>query len=178
MVKYLYQKCADRKWLQEFGADAGIAPEESALGVAILKSDRETYAAEPSTIDAQFLEALQIVNAKVGLTMSSEITESLFPQISPFQEHLLLSPRLRIPILQSLEAITTKTVELDTRAYACLLREERIVMLWSDTVEGIIAHGADVEDKLMGNVQSVATSLSEKHRNRDFTRLVLTILHQ
>jgi hypothetical protein len=154
MVKYLYQKCADRKWLQEFGADAGIAPEESALGVAILKPDRETYATEPSTIDAQFLEALQIVNAKVGLTMSSEITESLFPQISPFQENLMLSPRLQIPIVQSLEAITTKAVELDTKAYACLLREERIVMLWSDTVEGIIAHGADVEDKLMGNASS------------------------
>jgi hypothetical protein len=68
-------------------------------------------------------------------------------------EHLLLSPRLQILIVQSLEAITTKTVELDTKAYACLLREERIVMLWSETVEGIIVHGADVEDKLMGNVR-------------------------
>jgi hypothetical protein len=86
--------------------------------------------------------------------MSSEITESLFPQISPFQENLMLSPRLQIPIVQSLEAITKKAVELDTKAYACLLREERIVMLWSDTVEGIIAHGADVEDKLMGNASS------------------------
>jgi len=81
-VKYLYQRCVDRKWLQEFGDDNGNAPEQSALGVAIRRPDG-VYATEPATVDADFLQASRIVGAKVGLTMSSEITESLFGQGSP-----------------------------------------------------------------------------------------------
>lgn len=155
MVKYLHQRCVEKKWLEEFGDDNGAIPDESALGVAIRSPDATHYAMEPSTVDADFLEALRLMDAKVGLTMSSEITENLFAQVSPFQEDLQLGPRTRIPVVQSLEQIITSQVEIDHNAYACLLREERIVMLWNDTVEGILAHGADVEDKLMGHVGSL-----------------------
>ncbi|KAH8676512.1 glycosyl transferase family group 2-domain-containing protein [Tricladium varicosporioides] len=92
------------------------------------------------------------MNAKVGLTMSSDITESLFAQVSPFQEDLHLGPRAKIPVIQSLDALCQGEFEIDPRAYACLLREERVVLLWNETVEGILAHGADVEDKLMAHV--------------------------
>jgi hypothetical protein len=153
MVKYLHQRCVEKKWLEEFGDETGAIPDESALGVAIRSPDGTHYSMEPSTVDADFLEALRLLDATVGLTMSSEITESLFAQVSPFQEDLQLGPRLRIPVVQSLEQIITSNVEIDHNAFACLLREERIVMLWNDTVEGILAHGAIVEDKLMGHVR-------------------------
>ena len=86
--------------------------------------------------------------------MSSEITENLFAQVSPFQADLHLGPRVKVPVIQSLDAFIDGTEEIDRKAYACLLREERIVMLWSDSVEGILAHAADVEDKLMAHVSS------------------------
>jgi hypothetical protein len=152
MVRYLHQRCVERTWLEEFGDETGNIPKESALGVAIRSPDGTDYAMAPPTVDTEFLEALRLIDAKVGLTMSSEITENLFAQISPFQEDLQLGPRLRIPVVQSLEQIIASNVEINHNAYACLLREERIVMLWNDTVEGILAHGADVEDKLMAHV--------------------------
>lgn len=142
----------ERKWLQEFGGDNGVLPEESALGVAIRSTEDEHYAREPSTVDGDFIEALGTLDAKVGLTMSSEITENLFAQVTPFQTDLQLGPRTRIPVVQFLEQILSGSVEVEHNAYACLLREERIVMLWNDTVEGILAHGAVVEDKLMGHM--------------------------
>ncbi|KAL2065738.1 hypothetical protein VTL71DRAFT_3408 [Oculimacula yallundae] len=151
-VRYLYQRCVDRKWLQEFGDDSGTAPEQSALGVAMRKPDGMNYATEPATVDAQFLDALRLVEARIGVTMSSEITESLFAQVSPFQAELHLGPRVKVPVIQSLDAFLDGREEVDPKSFACLLREERIVMLWSDTVEGILAHAADVEDKLMAHV--------------------------
>ena len=84
--------------------------------------------------------------------MSSEITESLFAQITPFQTDLQIGPRIRIPVVQSLDSIIQGYVELNEKAFVCLLRDERIAMLWSDSVEGIISHAADVEDKLMDHV--------------------------
>ncbi|KAK0111250.1 hypothetical protein ONS95_001622 [Cadophora gregata] len=151
-VKYLHRRCSDRKWLQEFGDDNGNAPEQTALGVAIRKPDGVNYATEPATVDAQFLEALRLVGARVGVTMSSEITENLFAQVSPFQADLHLGPRVKVPVIQSLDAFLDGREEIEPKSYACLLREERIVMLWSDTVEGILSHAADVEDKLMAHV--------------------------
>lgn len=152
MVRYLHQRCREKKWLEEFGDSNGELSEESALGVAIRSPDQTHYAMEPPTVDADFIEALGLLDAKVGLTMSCEISENVFAQITPFQTELQLGPRTRIPIVRSLEEILSGNVEIDSHAYACLLREERIVMLWNDTVEGILAHGADVEDKLMGHV--------------------------
>jgi hypothetical protein len=113
-----------------------------------------SYATEPATVDAQFLQAMSKVNARVGLTMSSEITESLFAQIAPFQTDLQLGPRIKIPVIQSLDSVVEGHVELPEKAYVCLLRDERIAMLWSDSVEGIISHAADVEDKLMAHVSN------------------------
>ena len=69
-----------------------------------------------------------IVNARVGLTMSSEITESLFAQITPFQTDLQLGPRIKIPIIQSLDAVIEGHVDVPEKAYVCLFRDERIAM--------------------------------------------------
>ncbi|KAE9371529.1 hypothetical protein N431DRAFT_545756 [Stipitochalara longipes BDJ] len=150
-ARYLHQRCTDRKWLQDLDEN-GNPPEQSALGVAIRRPDGITYATEPATVDAQFLQALGMVSARVGLTMSSEITESLFAQITPFQTDLQLGPRIKVPIIQSLDSVVGGHVDLPEKAFACLLRDERIAMLWSDSVEGIISHAADVEDKLMDHV--------------------------
>lgn len=35
----------------------------------------------------------------------------------------------------------------------CILREERVVLVWNDSVEGILTHGQDVEGLLVGIVQ-------------------------
>lgn len=136
MVRFLHNRCMEKKWLEEFGDDNGILPEESALGVAIQSPDGSHYAMEPATVDGDFITALGMLDAKVGLTMSSEVTENLFAQVTPFQIDLQLGPRHRIPVVNSLEQILSGTVEIEHSAYGCLLREERIVMLWNDTVEG------------------------------------------
>jgi len=69
-----------------------------------------------------------MVSARVGLTMSSEITESLFAQITPFQTDLQLGPRIKIPIIQSLDSVFEGHVDLPEKSYVCLLRDERIAM--------------------------------------------------
>jgi hypothetical protein len=127
----------------------GNHPEQSTLSVAIQKPDGVNYATEPAAVDAQSPKDLSMFNASVGLTMSSEITKSLVAQVSTFQADLQLGPRIRIPITQPLASRLDGHVELEEKSYVCVLRDERIAMLWSDSVEGIISNAADVEDKLI-----------------------------
>lgn len=87
--------------------------------------------------------------------MSSEITAVLIDQLSPFQTEVQLHQRgLRIPIVRSLAELASGTTAVTKRSYMCILREERVVLLWNDSVEGILTHGGEVEGILIGVVSN------------------------
>jgi len=150
MTKYLYDRCQGKKWLQSFANDDNI-PEVSGLGVAIRRPD-STYSVYPPAIDPSFISVLESLRLKVGLTMSSAFTEALLVHITPFQNEVLLSGRVKIPVVQSFESLLSGSERVQPESYACLVREERILMLWATSAEGILTHSADVEDRLMGLV--------------------------
>lgn len=59
---------------------------------------------------------------------------------------------IRFPIIDSLDdLISAKEITWDS-SYACLVRKEKLVLCWTDSVESILLHGADVERKLLGSV--------------------------
>lgn len=85
--------------------------------------------------------------------MSSEITKALLDQISPFQTELHVQPRgLKLQIVHSLAALASGETAVTKKSYMCILREEKVVLLWNESVEGILAHGTDVEGFLVGIV--------------------------
>lgn len=97
--------------------------------------------------------AVERLNAAVAFTMSSEITHALLQQVTPFQTELSLDPRgFVLPIVNSVKDIATGKSPIGHDAYLCLCKQERVVLVWGDTVPGILAHGTDVETRLLGLV--------------------------
>jgi hypothetical protein len=153
MVKFLHRRCSQAKWLEppedEYGViDGGAAN----LGVLLRRSDG-IYTAEPLFLNHDLVGAVERLGVAVAFTMSSEITHALLQQITPFQTELSLDPRgFVLPIVNSVRDIVTEKSLITRDAYVCLCRQEQMVLVWGDTVPGILAHGTDVETKLLGLV--------------------------
>lgn len=153
MVKFLYRKCTQAKWLEpaedEFGVIDGGA---SNLGVMLRRSDG-LYTAEPMFLNQDLVSAVEKLGVAVAFTMCSEITNALLQQITPFQTEFSLDPRgFVLPIVNSVKDIVTGKSVVTKEAYVCLCRQERFVLVWGDTVPGILAHGSDIETRLLGLV--------------------------
>jgi hypothetical protein len=66
---------------------------------------------------------------------------------------LALDPRgVVLPIVNSVKDIATGKAPVSREAYVCLCRQESTVLVWGDTVPGILAHGTDIETRLLGLV--------------------------
>ncbi|KAF2110146.1 glycosyl transferase family group 2-domain-containing protein [Lophiotrema nucula] len=153
MVKFLYRRCSQAKWLEppedEYGViDGGVAN----LGVMLRRADG-LYTAEPLFLNPDLVAAVDRLGVAVAFTMSSEISQALLQQIAPFQNELALDPRgFSLPIVNSVRDIATASSAVTRDSYVCLCRQERMVLVWGDTVPGILAHGTDIETRLLGLV--------------------------
>lgn len=122
------------------------------LGVAVQRPDDE-YTFEPASLENLMMNTIRSVGLPVAFSMSSDITSTVFAQISPYQTELVIQPRgTRIPIVGSLQDIAERSFEI-RQSMTCLVKEENLVLLWSHTAENAFPHGRDVEQMLMETVR-------------------------
>lgn len=155
MVKYVYRKCYDSKWLElaedEYGQNEGGT---SNLGVLLRRPDG-VYTADPMFLNPDLVKAVEKLAVPVAFTMSSDIVQTLLSTVTPFQTEISLDPRgFVLPIVNSVKDIAFSRSSITKEAYVCLCRNERYVLVWSDSVQGVLAHGADVETRLLGLVRT------------------------
>ena len=155
MVKFLYRRCFQSKWFEPAEEDIGIADAGPPhLGVFLKRPDG-IYTAEPMFINQDLVRAVERLGVTVAFTMSSEITHALLNQVTPFQTELSLDPRgFILPIVNSVKDLGSRMSPVTKEAYICLCRNEKMVLVWGDSVEGILAHGTDVETRLLGLVRT------------------------
>ncbi|KAF2815203.1 uncharacterized protein BDZ99DRAFT_485622 [Mytilinidion resinicola] len=153
MVRFLHRRCQQSKWLEPAQDEFGVIENESSnLGVLLRRPDG-LYTAEPMFLNQDIAVAVEKLGVTVAFTMSSEITQALLQQVTPFQTELSLDPRgFVLPIVNSIKDIATGKAVITREAYVVLCRQERIVLVWGDTVPGILAHGTDIETRLLGLV--------------------------
>lgn len=160
MAKFLYRRCSQAKWLEppedEYGViDGGAAN----LGVLLRRTDG-LYTAEPLFLNPDLARAVERLGVPVAFTMSSEIVYALLQQVGPLQTELSLDPRgFVLPIVQSVKEIATEHSSVSRESYVCLCKQERLVLVWGDTVPSILAHGTDIETKLLGLVWGAQINL-------------------
>jgi hypothetical protein len=143
----LHKLCEDSKWLEE-----SECKNPAVLGVGIRRPNNE-YVFEPTSMSQDMMTAISGIGLPVAFTMSSDITSAVFAQVSQYQTEIVIQPRgTRIPVVSSLQEIPQRISEIK-QVYACLVREERIVLLWSNTLEGASPLGSDVEQMLMETVR-------------------------
>jgi len=148
MAKYLHKRCTQAQWFM----DRTYSMDGSAhLGV-VVRHGVEPVAASPQNLAVPVINAIEKLGAAVGITMSSDITEALFELISPFQTEVRLSPTITVPVVDTVEDIGSGRASVRPGASICVCRRESYVLLWSQSVQNIIAHASDVEARLLALV--------------------------
>jgi hypothetical protein len=147
MVQYMHKQCENSGWLNRHHS-----PDPSAIGVMI-KLGKDELARHPPTLNPTVIAAFESIDAPIAFTMSSDITASLFRQMSPYQTDIVIQPHgILIPIVQSMQQVADLANDNQMRGNACIVRNERMVLVWTDSVENLLPHGAELEKLLIETV--------------------------
>jgi hypothetical protein len=154
MVQYMHKQCESAGWL-----DRHDSPDPSAIGV-MMKVGNEELARQPPTLNSMVIAAFESIDASIAFTMSSNITASLFRQMSPYQTEIVLRPQgVKIPIVESLEQAVTLATANKIKGNACIIRNEKIVLVWTNSVDNLLPHGAEIEKLLVETVSYLQSLL-------------------
>jgi len=147
MVRYIHKQCESSGWLNRHEC-----PDPSIIGV-IIKLAHDQRSIYPPTLHPMTIEAINSIDAAIAFTMASEITATLFRQMSPYQSEILVQPQgIRIPIVESFEDVIHLGSNNQIRGYSCIVRREKVILVWSSSVENILPHGAELEKLLLETV--------------------------
>ena len=161
MVKYLHKKCTQAKWLEPAVDEYGEIESSTAnLGVVLRRADK-VYTTEPMSINSQVVMAAERLGAAVAFTMSSDIVHGLIQTLGPFQRDVQVDRGITLPIVNSIQELVEDS-SIPREAYMCLCKEERFVLLWGDNVQGILAHGADIETRFLSLVSKLLRVLDSE----------------
>ncbi|KAL5351998.1 hypothetical protein ACLOAV_003862 [Pseudogymnoascus australis] len=145
IAKYISERAILLRWFE--------APDEKSFAhgsptcVAVKVADTE-HVFEPADVNPALANAIRRLDECVVLAMSSQITASVIVLLTPQQKSLAVDETgARLPIIASLEDVGSALVHA-TRA--CIVRKERIVLIWSDDPGAIMTVGNAVEKQLLG----------------------------
>jgi hypothetical protein len=139
----LHEYCQAAKWLEP-----SQCSDPTVLGVAV-RSPEQTYALEPPSIAPKMVQAVHIIDVPVSFTMASDITSSVFAQISPYQSDIAFQTRgVKIAVVSSLAEVPIRKFQI-SQNLVCLVRDENLILLWAYSVETAIQHGSNIEQMLM-----------------------------
>ncbi|OCK77120.1 hypothetical protein K432DRAFT_418823 [Lepidopterella palustris CBS 459.81] len=164
MAKFIHRRVLDKGWLKldESMKEASC----DYLGVVMQVEDGESvkYISEPENISSDLRIACERLSLPVAFTMSSEICAPIFNRLSEEDTEITLTPyNTIVPVVKSLSDLAKNDTGVKRRDFMCLIRQEKIALVWSHTVENIMAQGADVESKLMGTLWGSAIQ-EQDHR--------------
>lgn len=124
MVKFLYNRVVTSGWVRP---TAGDSMGQDHAGV-LMRKTRGVYASAPATIQPALVTAVKKLNVQVAFTMQTESTEIILDTLEDFQTDLLMKDGSQLQVIDSLSAISTTNVK--RFQYCCLLRHERMVLVW------------------------------------------------
>lgn len=167
MVSYLHGRISSQMWFdvnKEFlyapGAPRSDTPTSTydrfSMQGVLLRTTRGVYVTQPSNICPNLVAAVQRLNVEVAFTMSTELTNLIFSTLAPGQtEFILPHDSTQYQILESFEEMAkASSNKLKRFQYTCFVKKERVVLLWHDEVESILAHGDRLERQLLTVVSS------------------------
>jgi hypothetical protein len=148
MVNYLYARISNNKWIPPLGSG------HSNLNLGILlKKSRGNYVSFPETISPVLLAAVQKLNVEVAFTMRTDMMNGLFQSWDDDydQQELRLKDGSQLQFVDSLSTVASTSIK--KFQYACLVRDERMVLVWHDDLQQIIPHATRLEEKLLSLVR-------------------------
>jgi hypothetical protein len=145
MISYLYTRVLNSNWIPQLGS----GHPDVALGV-LLKKSRGNYVCYPPIMAPSLLAAVQKLNVEVAFTMRTDMINGLFESWDDGQTELRLKDGSQLQFVESLATVASMSIK--KFQYACLVREEQIVLIWHDDLQQIIPHATRLEEKLLSLV--------------------------
>lgn len=152
MVTYLANRISSMGWAP-LPAVASQDPSQC-FGV-LLKKSRGLYSCTPSNVHQHLVGAVQRLNVTVAFTMRPEMLEGILASLPLDQTDLRLNDGSQVQILNSLNSVSGSTVR--KYQYACLLRQEKLILVWHDGLQQIVPQALRLEEKLLGLVRVLDT---------------------
>lgn len=153
MAKYLARRATLLGWFDEPEGQS-LSQSWSSTCVAVKTTPEDGaaggYAFYPQDVNPSLVNAISRLNDAAALSMSSEITASVIDSITPQQKCLIVeSTGARIPIVSCLDDVESSLAHLSR---ACVVTQERIVLVWANDAGAILNVVHDVEKQLQGLV--------------------------
>ncbi|KAK6329930.1 hypothetical protein TWF718_003357 [Orbilia javanica] len=160
LSQYLFQRF-QRKGLIP---NSNLLETYSSCGL-LVRRGAGSYISQPMSISPSLLNAVANLDVYVAFTMRSYITEPIFKALPPGLTELELKRGGdRYQVVDSLEEIAQASPKDISRfQYMCFVREERVVLLWHDSIKEIVDHAAKVEEVFLSQILNinVASPMSE-----------------
>jgi hypothetical protein len=158
MINYLYSRLRANMWFEapvtephrrSMYAGSLSSGEEEWKGV-LLRCGRGSYVARPHNVPPQYLTAIQQLNVEVAFTMATDTTNALFETLEDDKDSLVFPSGARYQIVDSIEDICTGyNGRVKKFQYTCIVRKERIVLVWHDDISMIMAHAEKIEQNFV-----------------------------
>jgi hypothetical protein len=176
-AKDLYKQVLANQWLDSpRDEDGNPMSEFTATGGVVMQREDGSYVTYPHTLNDEIVKAILKLDVPIAFSMSFEVTATLLSQIPPEQTQLG-DPRTGIvlPIIESVEQIASGEAQVTRDQFICLCKHEQFVLVWGDTVENIVAQGADIETWLVSLVSSPTVPPSCKSNTVSVRCIVVSI---
>ncbi|KAK3351747.1 glycosyl transferase family group 2-domain-containing protein [Neurospora tetraspora] len=148
VIKYLGKHIEKAGWMP---------PEEERSqpnGYGVLyKKSRGQYVTYPETLSQAVVACVQRLNLVIAFTMKLDMLDApngILASLGPNQSELKLMDGSQLQIADSLDSMVPANVK--KFQYACLVRQERILLVWHDDMLQIVPTAARIEAKLLAKV--------------------------
>lgn len=143
LVASIYSHC--QKHASPISIDDEISSNtQSPLSVFIQVQDG-TLLHEPAHADPSIISLVTGLQLPATVAVRSEAVDDLISRLSPFQQDFALwAGGPAVPVLRSLNSVLSGESYLAQDAYMCVFKQERLMLLWSDSYTSLIGHVDDV----------------------------------
>ncbi|KAH8175129.1 glycosyl transferase family group 2 domain-containing protein [Sarocladium implicatum] len=145
VAKYIARRATLLGWFDEPAA-AAINSGWSSTCIALMKPDG-LYTYAPDDPNPDLVAAVARLDEKAVVSMASEVTNSIFDAIDPEQTCMVVeSTGARVPIVASLAHVEK---QLAHAASACIVVQERCVLVWSNEPKTVVNAAHNVEKQML-----------------------------
>ncbi|KAG5923835.1 hypothetical protein E4U42_004823 [Claviceps africana] len=145
MVSYLHNRAVSSGWM----LPEPMMPDNDCSGV-LLKRSRGSYITFPNPLNHTLLETVIRLNLNVAITMRPQMLDGILASLTPGQMELKFKDGSQIQVLDSMAFAQPATVK--KFQYACVFRQERLVLVWHDDLGHILPQATTIEEKLLSMV--------------------------
>ncbi|KAJ6438548.1 glycosyltransferase family 2 [Purpureocillium lavendulum] len=111
---------------------------------------RGNYVTAPDTVHHVLLGAVIRLNLSVAITLRPQLLDGVLRSLMPGQTELKFKDGSQVQIIDSLTFAHSATVK--KFQYACICRQERLVLVWHDDLQNIVPVATQMEEKLLSLV--------------------------